>query len=108
MHLKKYNCDNKLYAMVKMAKDELKHQNIFSEEIRIETSVKNHKDGRYTIPVLLTEFKLFSCKIRRKILKYLGFTEDQYLHFIRDKRITTNTDLILGIDNKKGKLCKQF
>lgn len=107
-HLKRYNCNPTLYLLVRHAKKTLGNAGEFTEVLRVESSIKWQKgqktDGRYIIPVLLSEFSKYSEKDKRNILNYLGFTIKQYKRFITDKNIGPGTDLILGVDGSKGKL----
>ena len=100
-HLQKYLCNPELYLKVKLAKDSTLG---FTEAIRVETSTKDGKQNRYIIPILLSEFRRFSIQDKKSIIKFLGFTMDKYYRFIDDPNIGPNTDLILGVDGKKGKL----
>ena len=100
-HLRKYHCNPKLYNLVLLAKNTTRG---FTESVRIETSTKGERQGRYIIPILLSEFKRYPHEARENILGYLGFSVKQYEEFINDQLVGPNTDLIVGVDGKKGKL----
>lgn len=100
-HLKRYSCNDKLYRLVSEAKNRCDG---FVEAIRVETSTKNGRGRRYIIPILLSEFSRYQRADVLAILTHLGFTRKQYDAFVRDKRITPATDIILGVDGPKGKL----
>jgi hypothetical protein len=102
-HLERYQCNLELYTLIKEAKKAATGE-AFIETIRVETSTKGGKSGRYIIPLLLTEFKAYRTEDQQNILNHLGFTVDDYMNLLDDKEITEDTDIILGVDNGKGKL----
>ncbi len=98
--LRKYNCDVKLYEAVLKAK----HNITKTECIRVEASIKNGKPGRYTIPILFSEFIRYTEVDQNNILHSVHITKEQYLAFVDDPQIIRNTDIIFGLDGDKGKM----
>jgi hypothetical protein len=96
-HLKRHGCDPKLYLQVRLAKDKLASNGKFAGATRIENSTKSGL-GRYEITVLLSEFSEYSEEDRMDILRYLGFTSDQYQNFLTNRQINTATNIILGVN----------
>lgn len=98
-HLKRYGCDPTLYNLVRNAKQ---NTSGFCEQVRVETSTKNGKGGRYIIPILLTEYQRYQRQDQLRILKHLGFTPQKLMKFLDDKNISDNTDIIFGVDQNQG------
>jgi hypothetical protein len=102
--LLKYNCDNGLYDAIFTAKSNARRNGIGVECIRVEASLKNGASGRYTIPILLTEFKRYTKEDITNILSTVHMSYIQYLEFIDDVNVIPNTDIIFGLDGTKGKM----
>ena len=110
-HLSTAECDSTLYLLVKAAKENIAG----TEACRVETSTKTlqcgtKNNGRYTIPVLLSEFQRYSTEHQSRIIRHLGFASGQYRDFIEEhkNKIIPNTDIIFGVDGSKGKLYLDF
>ena len=81
--LDKYNCNKDLYYLLyDLFKDK--------EKIIVETSIKNGKDGRYTIPILFKHFKELTIDQKNKIYDFIGFKIEI--------DIDDYDDIIFGID----------
>jgi hypothetical protein len=92
------NCDDTLYNLIKRT------------PIRLECSIKNETDGRYTITLLLSEWHSMNKSEQDNILHYLHFTREQLNEILTEHsaKINRDTDIIFGVAPGIGKIYLDF
>lgn len=102
-HLQSHNCDTSLYWAVRNAKSRVPR----AEALRVETSIKVVErkvigEGRYIIPVLLSEYNTFSQSDREAILAGVHMKQSEITELIGSAG--PRADIIFGVDGDKGKV----
>jgi len=101
--IKSFDCNPKLLELIYKCKDNLKKSGIFPEPVRIETSIKTFKDGkfskkRYGVSIYLSEFLKYNKEDVEELLKFLKFEYKDIPYIDNCERI------YFALDNNKGKI----